>query len=225
VSSVRIAIIGRNEIVREGLRRIFLDRNLEVVAVVSSLEVLAQTIIPERPVDMIVIDVSSTAEGNGVCREVRAALPTAKIVLLSEDVSLKATSEAMSNGVDGYLAKEISCEPLVCAIELVASGEKVMPSQLASQVIAMNWHTNEDSWRGDSGDVRLSNREIEVLQCLTRGESNKIISRALDITEATVKIHIKAIMRKLKVQNRTQAALWAVSHGVAPPPCGRAGTA
>jgi two-component system, NarL family, nitrate/nitrite response regulator NarL len=207
------------------LRRIFLDRNLEVQAVVSSPEALVQNANPERPIDMIVIDSNSTVEGNGVCREIRATFPGAKIILLGEDVSLKAVSDAMSNGVDGYLAKEISCEPLVCAIGLVASGEKVMPSQLASQVVAMNWHTSDESWSADSNDVRLSNREIEVLQCLTRGESNKIISRALDITEATVKIHIKAIMRKLKVQNRTQAALWAVSRGVASPPCSKSGTA
>jgi two-component system, NarL family, nitrate/nitrite response regulator NarL len=168
---------------------------------------------------MFVVDSSSAAEGYGVCRVIRMAFPSAKIVLLGEDLSMKATLYAMSSGADGYLAREIASESLVCSVRLVASGEKVMPSQLALPGAAMNEHASEENWSAGSGDVRLSNREIEVLQCLTRGDANKEISLALHITEATVKIHIKAIMRKLRVQNRTQAALWAVSRGLALPPC------
>jgi two-component system nitrate/nitrite response regulator NarL len=219
VSSLRIVIIGRNEIVREGLRKIFLDQKLDVLAVVPSPEALHQDADLERPIDMFVVDSSSPAEGYGVCRVIRMAFPSAKIVLLGDDVSIKATSYAMSSGADGYLAREISAEPLVCSVRLVASGEKVMPSQLALEGVATNEHGSEENWSPGSGEVRLSNREIEVLQCLTRGDANKEISLALHITEATVKIHIKSIMRKLRVQNRTQAALWAVSRGLALPPC------
>jgi two-component system, NarL family, nitrate/nitrite response regulator NarL len=210
---VRIAIVSSNEITREGLRRILLDRNLEVVAVVPSAAALIKEEGEAHSVNLIVVDASSAAEGKGSCREIRAAFPTAKIVLLGEDLSFQTTSDALAIGVDGYLAKAISCGPLACSIELVASGEKVVPSQMLVEMAATNWRSNSDDWLAASSDVRLSNREIEVLQCLTRGDSNKVISRELDITEATVKIHIKAIMRKLKVQNRTQAALWAMCHG------------
>ena len=63
-------------------------------------------------------------------------------------------------------------------------------------------------------DVNLSEREIEILRCLILGYANKVISRRLDISEATVKVHVKAILRKLRVSNRTQAAIWAVKRGL-----------
>jgi two-component system nitrate/nitrite response regulator NarL len=62
--------------------------------------------------------------------------------------------------------------------------------------------------------VELTDREIEILGRLVHGDANKIISRRLQITEATVKVHVKAVLRKLKVMNRTQAAIWAVNHGL-----------
>ena len=65
---------------------------------------------------------------------------------------------------------------------------------------------------------KFSNREAEILECLTRGEANKLIARKFDITEATVKVHIKAILRKIQVKNRTQAAIWAQANL---PPCRR----
>ena len=65
------------------------------------------------------------------------------------------------------------------------------------------------------GNTNLSDRETEILRQLVLGEANKVISRHLSISEATVKVHIKAILRKLRVLNRTQAAIWAINHGIA----------
>jgi len=216
--AVRIAIVGKNEIVREGLRRILVERDFSVVAAVSSCAALRAASTEPHEANMIIVDSASNAEGQATCRQLREAFPTARIVLLGEDFSVQTTSEAMSVGVDGYLAKEISCEPLARSLELIASGEKVMPSQMVAAMMETEWRQNADDWMSTANDVHLSEREIEVLRCLTRGGANKTISRELAITEATVKVHIKAIMRKLSVMNRTQAAIWAVSRGVAEAP-------
>jgi two-component system, NarL family, nitrate/nitrite response regulator NarL len=217
--AVRIAIIGKNEIVREGLRRILIERDFSVVHAVSSCAALrTATADHQHDVNMIIVDSTSHAEGQATCRQLREAFAASRIVLLGEDFSVQTTSEAMSVGVDGYLAKEISCEPLARSLELIASGEKVMPSQMVAAMMETEWRQSPDDWMATANDVHLSEREIEVLRCLTRGGANKTISRELAITEATVKVHIKAIMRKLSVMNRTQAAIWAVSRGVAEAP-------
>jgi len=118
----------------------------------------------------------------------------------------------MVAGIDGYVAKQIGCEPLIGALRLVALGEKIVPSQTVIALAKKPWRTGGGDWLTCNNNVQLSEREREILVCLTRGDANKIISRQLTITEATVKVHIKAILRKLNVMNRTQAAMWAVTH-------------
>ena len=108
------------------------------------------------------------------------------------------------------------------SLRLVRAGEKVFPSELASYIPAMpsNFAIPEISTSA-LREFELSCREIEILQCLTNGQSNKAIAKNLDIAEATVKVHVKRILRKAHVANRTQAALWGVSKGVAPTPAPR----
>src|SRR3546814_5032995 len=85
-----------------------------------------------------------------------------------------------------------------------------MPSQLARTFANGDAGFKRNNWRESIADVNLSEREVEILRCLILGYANKVISRRLDISEATVKVHVKAILRKLRVSNRTQAAIWAV---------------
>ncbi|NJC08778.1 LuxR C-terminal-related transcriptional regulator [Polymorphobacter fuscus] len=219
-SKVSLAIIGRNEIVREGLSRILVDQGFDIVATSVDADALRDMAIGRLALDLIIIDAPSKAEGHAACRSLRTDFPTARIVLLGEDFSVQTTSETMSVGADGYLAKHISCEPLARSLQLVASGEKVVPSQTVLAMIAADWSRPSGGMSSLTmpSDVRLSERERGVLRCLTRGDANKQISRELDITEATVKVHVKAIMRKLGVLNRTQAAILAVTRGLVESP-------
>lgn len=216
--SVSVAIVGRNEILREGLRRILVDNGFAVVATSIDHKTLCENASDHPVPEMIIIDSSSAIEGQIACRALRSDFPLSRIVLMGDDFSVRATSETMSVGADGYLAKHISCEPLIRSLELVASGEKVVPSQTVNVMIATDWSGNREAKLIVPADVRLSEREVGVLRCLTRGDANKLISRELAITEATVKVHVKAIMRKLGVLNRTQAAIWAVSRGLVESP-------
>lgn len=110
--------------------------------------------------------------------------------------------------------KEISCDPLAGALRLTALGEKVLPSQMAGSLASAPSCAISRRWDTGATGTNLSAREVDILRCLVDGEPNKVISRRLSIADATVKVHIKAILRKLRVRNRTQAAIWAVGRGL-----------
>ena len=107
----------------------------------------------------------------------------------------------------------MSSEALVVSLRLVDLGEKVFPTKLATMITSGQIDPTAAEVRASSVKG-LSKREGEIMRCLVHGESNKVIARQLGITEATVKVHLKAVLRKLNVSNRTQAAIWAVRNGL-----------
>jgi two-component system nitrate/nitrite response regulator NarL len=146
-----------------------------------------------------------TAEAD--LRALRDAFPTARIVVLADDLSVDVLRLAMGGGADGFLIKTVSPEALIQSLQLILLGEKVFPTNLAALLLDMNAVSPQHSVRG------LSPREQEILQALVTGASNKLIAIRLGITEATVKVHLKTLLRKLDVNNRTQAAIWAMNNG------------
>ena len=139
---------------------------------------------------------------------------------------MKATFQS---GADGYCLATTGCEALIKYLDLVMLGEVVFPSaaflnalsssgldcETCGEALAITVTPTPMPPSFDSQDspIRtLSIREAEILQCLMQGSPNKVIARKLDVAEATVKVHIKAILRKIRVANRTQAAMWAVNH-------------
>jgi two-component system nitrate/nitrite response regulator NarL len=105
-------------------------------------------------------------------------------------------------------------------LELIMLGESVLPFQVVRSIMNQAPQTQEPSLQNKSVEpslygattCKLSAREAQILGCLKEGAPNKLIARKLDITEATIKVHIKAILRKIGVANRTQAAMWATAH-------------
>jgi two-component system, NarL family, nitrate/nitrite response regulator NarL len=129
-------------------------------------------------------------------------------VVLANNFVVDALRDAMNAGADGYLMKDVSPEALLQSLELVMLGEKVFPTNLAAMLL------NLDSTPSPMNSIRgLSPREQEILQALVTGASNKLIAIKLGITEATVKVHLKTLLRKIDVNNRTQAAIWAMNNG------------
>jgi len=130
---------------------------------------------------------------------------------------------AFRAGADGYLTNRMRCDVFIKSVELMMMGEVVFPPQFMSLVVGhqRDYLDVEPSQKGDSALVleeetvaqHLSPRENAILQCLVEGHSNKSIARKINIAEATVKVHVKAILRKIRVQNRTQAAIWGVNNG------------
>ena len=211
---VNISILARNEILREGLRRILADESFKIQSSVPDQKALMAETREGNSPHLIIVDSTTAAEGASICRQLRQTYPSSRLVLMADDYSVENVARAFAAGVDGYLVKAISCEPLVGALRLIALGEKVLPSQFVDSLVDPLWRTAPQTWETDSSRLNLSDREIEILRCLISGSANKQISRQLNITEATVKVHIKAILRKLRVMNRTQAAIWAVTRGL-----------
>ena len=141
--------------------------------------------------------------------------PGASAVILSDRVCMATLAGCLAAGASGFLTKDISTDALLRSLQLVALGEKVFPTYLASLLVHGVPERGQLRVAADNS-CGLSGREIETLQCLLRGESNKLIAKRLSISEATIKVHMKSVLRKIKANNRTQAAMWAISHGYMP---------
>jgi two-component system nitrate/nitrite response regulator NarL len=136
-----------------------------------------------------------------------------RIMVLSAELSVDELGACLRVGARGYLLSSISKEALVHSLTLVLLGETVFPSGLANAWVSGNLSRRRNAVVAPVQN--LTNRENDILGCLMDGSSNKLIARNLGITEATVKIHMKSLIRKIGVQNRTQAALWAIESGFA----------
>ncbi len=156
-------------------------------------------------------------------RMVKDQYPDARIAVIADSFELSFIKLARSAGVEGFCLSTSDREVLTKSFELVMLGETVLPTSLMTLLVDMasaraELEPQEEAAAGlEFSDPRLrklSSRETEILQCLTEGAPNKVIARKLDVAEATVKVHIKAILRKIGAANRTQAAMWATTHRV-----------
>jgi two-component system nitrate/nitrite response regulator NarL len=204
-----------NTLLREGLRRILADTSYRLVATGSNLDEISQLGLPQDRSFLAIVDaVSDHASALRQVERMKEKHPAAKAVVLVDGYDLKLLLAAFQAGADAYLIKTISCEVLVKSLDLVMMGETVFPSAAlglvtdgdATQSPVVDHDVNEVSPRG------LSVRETVILRCLMQGDSNKVIARKFEITEATVKVHVKAILRKIHAKNRTQAAIWAAAN-------------
>lgn len=217
---VDVIIVGSNELFREGLRQILIAQDFRVVAAVAEYATALDAVGLEMP-ELIIVNPDSIDEGISICTLLRGAFAQARIVMMAEPHDLATISRAFAAGADGYLSKTISCNSLVGALRLIMMGEKVVPSEALAELTSLCSQRPALDISAAGQDIGLTEREIEILGRLVHGEANKQISRKLQIAEATVKVHIKAVLRKLKVSNRTQAAIWAVNRGLVADPTAR----
>ena len=169
----------------------------------------------------------SAAITNTIVSKVVAANPRVKAVIMAASQEPEDIVAALKAGACGYLRQDIAGETLLKSLELIAHGEMIVRTLATSEMTQANGLIADDfddaaasalTWDSqpeleevnESSDIPpMSRREMLILRMLTQGASNKTIARNLVITELTVKVHMKAILRKLRLQNRTQAAIWA----------------
>lgn len=137
--------------------------------------------------------------------------PETAIVMLTVSEDAEDLSTALKAGACGYLIKNIDAEYLVRAIRRAAAGETVVAEAMTGKLVAQLQGGNQRAEPVSDLD-KLTPREKEIIACLARGESNKIIARTLDLAESTVKIHVQNVLKKLKLTSRVQAAVYAVEH-------------
>lgn len=217
---IRISLLAKHEIAIDGLRNVFAGDYFHVEAAVPGGAGLVGRL--ERPeVDagshVIVIDGGDRRFGVDACRFLAAKRIDARLALLLDHYIFEDLVEAFQTGVDAVIIKGMSSAPLIESIKLVALGEKVFPSQLVEDLTRASSSASRGEGKCSAASIGLSGRELEILQSLIAGLANKAIARQFGICEATVKVHVKSILRKLGVENRTQAATWGVKNGLAGP--------
>jgi two-component system, NarL family, nitrate/nitrite response regulator NarL len=207
-------IVDKSPLFRAGLEHILAASPFRVTASCSSLSELPDEPLGGRP---SVLLISLYDEVPAVMQQLaHLGERGLHIVLLTERVHPEELVFALTAGVSGYFLKDdVSPDVLVKALELALLGEVVVISKGLTK--AKEWMQLQaaNNTAQTNNLHRVSNREQAILKLLVQGASNKHIARQLNIAEATVKVHIKGILRKLGVSNRTQAALWARDHGPA----------
>jgi two-component system, NarL family, nitrate/nitrite response regulator NarL len=151
--------------------------------------------------------------------ELKARHSAARVIVLANQFDFNAFTSTLQAGADGFCLTSSSRDVLIHSIELVMLGEAVVPSELILAITREGAHCfggrrgpGLEKLTSSSPQKPLSSREIEVLRCLKEGAPNKVIARNLNLAEATVKVHIKKILRKIGAINRAQAAIWAANH-------------
>ena len=212
---VSTLLVDPDRLCREGLAKLLEDSPFEVKGHVSSIDEVIDVTDPSDAPELCLISYTtgSKEEVERVAK-LRDAWRDSRIVILSNLKHAGLLAQSLEVGVDAFLLRDMSADALERALGLVMTGEKVMPTQLASLLI--NGRLNTDDMSTTTRRVQgLSQREIQILRCLVNGFPNKVIANQLDITEATVKVHLKGILKKINSANRTQAAIWAIKNGIA----------
>ena len=212
-------VVGQSKLFRAALTLLLEDTVFTVATGVDSLEAVSRMNGPYRQ-DQVVLLVEKPdnwSELSGQIEMLKARLVPPWIVFMARTLDANEIADSFSCGVDGYLLEEVSPQALVNSLKLVALGEKVFPSQIVALMVASGWVNRSSKNAHASYDGLLSARELEVVNWLILGTPNKVIAGKMSIAEATVKVHVKAILRKAGVDNRTQAAIWAVQKGLREP--------
>lgn len=208
---VRVMIVDDHEVVREGLQ-LFLSEeheDIEIVGLAAS-GTQALALAAERRPDVILMDlVMPDLDGIEAMRRMRAAGLDSRVIILTTFVDEERVRTAIEAGAVGYLLKDVGRAELLAAIRAAGAGQPslhpVAQRYLMQQVLAPT---------AASPLAVLTQREVEVLRLIAAGESNKSIARRLSLSIGTVKGHVSAILAKLNVNSRTQAALLAVEQGL-----------
>ena len=212
---MRVLLIDDHALVRKGLEELLRSRGVEVVASAGSGEESIKQALALSP-DVILLDIKMPVmNGIETLERLRASNVTVPILMLTmsrDDTDLRA---ALRGGAAGYLLKDMNPEDLVPALEAALRGDNVVAKEMVGSLTRIvQGQTNEAPRRSAAPLSELTPRETEILSHVAEGQSNKMIARALNITDGTVKLHVKAILRKLGVHSRVEAAVIAVEQGL-----------
>jgi two-component system nitrate/nitrite response regulator NarL len=216
--AIPTALICDNPLLRSGLQHILRD-TLFGIAEAASVTGPKRLQYCAFNTALVIIEASqNTGRVLEVIRQIREQSPEARIVALADQFDLGFVRTALEAAVNGFCLTASGPKVLINSLELVMLGESILPFEVVRSLMERALQAGNQPVQGDCvaesklSDLtacKLSAREAEILGCLTKGEPNKVIARRLDITEATIKVHVKAILRKIGATNRTQAAMWA----------------
>jgi len=212
---MRILLIDDHALFRIGLQELLQRRGIDVVGALGDCQQGIEMVEQEQP-DVVLLDMRMP-EMNGidVLRELRDRRLSMPIAMLTTSREEKDVINSLQNGAQGYLLKDMEPDELISALEDIVAGQTVVAKELTG-VLAKAVQGETESSTAQSAFSDLTPREREILCHLADGQSNKVIARNLGISDGTVKLHVKAILRKLDVHSRVEAAVIAVEQNLCP---------
>lgn len=215
--TIRILVADDHKMVRRGLQ-LFLtsQRDLEIVGEASTGHEAVEMAAMLAP-DIVLMDIHMPVmNGIEATQRLAAAHPKVKVIILTSYTDQDHALPAIRAGAKGYLLKDLEPDELVQAVRRVHDGKVELHPDVAGQLMNqyVNLYQGKNAEDQHEENEPLTKRELEVLRLIASGMSNRAIAEALVITEKTVKTHVTHILSKLDLEDRTQAALYAVRHGL-----------
>ena len=209
--NLRVLIIDDHRLFREGLQSLLQRRNIDVVAAVGDGNE-GLKIAKELSPDIILLDMRMPIiDGISVLIQLNKRELNMPIVILTTSSNEQDLLEALKNGASGYLLKDMEPDALVTALRDIDAGKTVVAPHLTSVLVRfIQGDTTATEKQGPFSE--LTPRESEILELIADGQGNKLIARNLGISDGTVKLHVKAVLRKLEVHSRVEAAVMYIEH-------------
>lgn len=214
-----ILLVDDHPLLRKGLKQLInLADDLEVVGEASNGAAAVKLGVELDP-DLILLDLNMHGmNGLDTLSRLRDEGVTSRIVMLTVSDADEDVVEAITRGADGYLLKDMEPEELLTQIQRALQG-KLAVSEAITQVLASA--LRHPQRQATSTLESLTSREYEILSLIAKGLSNKLIARELAISDGTVKVHVKHLLKKLELRSRVEAAVWMVNHQNKEPPTGQ----
>jgi DNA-binding NarL/FixJ family response regulator len=221
-------LVGHRSLLREGLSHILCaaESKFRIVAFAASIYDLVLGPVELHQPLLLIID--SDSDPQAMANQIEAFKdqhPTGRVAVLADQYVFPSVLSAFRAGANAYFLKVVAPDAFIKALELVMLGETIWPPELLSyahnttyaiedpaDARSLEMHTYRPLPTDPFNLPELSSREEYILQCIGEGNPNKIIARKIGIAEGTVKVHVKAILRKIRVANRTQAAIWLMNN-------------
>jgi DNA-binding NarL/FixJ family response regulator len=208
--AIRVLVCDDHEVIRTGLASLFAGTDIQIIGEAATGKDTLRLAVKDKP-DVVLLDIRMTdGDGLATLEKLRAKVPESKVVMLSTYDNPTYIARSVALGAADYLLKGSPRENIIEVIKAAAVGES--PSRFGElKKIAATMRIRQVL---DDEDVPLTQRETQVLRHVALGLSNKEIGKSLEISVETVKEHVQNILRKITVNDRTQAAVWAVRKGL-----------
>jgi two-component system nitrate/nitrite response regulator NarL len=214
LDELRVLLVDDHDLFRTGLRNLLEERGLQVAGEAADGHAairLASELVP----DVVIMDLNMPGmTGVETARRIAATAPLSRVVVLTISADEADVMSAVMAGACGYLLKDSSVDQLIAGIRSAAAGEALISPRIASKVLQLLRATSSSVDAAETIRAELSEREIQVLKLIANGKDNAHIARELFISPKTVKNHISNILMKLQIENRIQAAVYAVRSGI-----------
>jgi DNA-binding NarL/FixJ family response regulator len=211
----RVLLVDDHDLFRTGLAKLLTEQGVHVIGEAPSGD-KALRLVDELTPDVVIMDLNMPGiTGVEATREISASTPRTRVVVLTISEDDDDIVDAIMAGACGYLLKNATVQELVAGIAAAAEGDSLISPQVGTKVLqTLRAQTTGVRRGGEPPRIELSERELDVLRLIAIGKDNAQIAKELFISPKTVKNHISNILMKLQIENRIQAAVYAVRSGI-----------